>query len=344
MRDGGRSTESEQVGARAIREWITGQREEYSRVFLVESGAPTEGIREVAGRDDVVLLPETSGRYEGPARAVRYRGALDEIGDELFLGETSVEVQDYVAAVFVQIVGPTAVCLLDAAGWYAFLTDAEIARDTGVFPSALIDPRVLLADRAALMNPRERLTPSAIRVRSDGRVSVGMRGEVIGTFEELPTVLAAPLPGVAAWGDMATREELAADLETRESIGRYLFATDLMKMLRLSAVKISGFGWSPVDDRLADAAPLTTDPFLLETADGFLLADTGTPRRRLLSPITATVVAVVQTSSTLEVAAARVARQLSVSPSDARGLCREAAATLNIHCGTRRRPHTTTAT
>ncbi|KJQ54161.1 daptide biosynthesis RiPP recognition protein [Microbacterium sp. SA39] len=335
MADGGTAAVSELVGARALREWITGERGVYARVFLVESGASATGLHAVARHDDAILLPLESGPYGGPASAVHYSGALCEVGDELFFGERGVELQDYVAAGFVQIIGPTAVCLFDASGWQAFLDDAELARRTGVFPTALIDPRVLLADRNALTNPSELERPSVIRVRPDGRVSVGMQGEVIGHVNDLQSLLSVPVPHVAALGGIAPRAELTSDIESRAWINRYNHATDLMKMLRLTngAAKLSGFGWSLIDDDLSDAEPLTTDPFLIETADGFVLADTVTMRRQLLSPVTATVVAVTQTSTAPEVAAARVARQLGIPASEAHTLCLQAVSALNIHFG-----------
>lgn len=337
MRSDERVTDLEVVGARALREWITGRCEEYSQVILVERGAAAADIDDVAGRDDVVLLPMAGEPYNGRARAVRYSGALDEIGDELFFGERSVELQDYVSAAFVQILGPTAVCLVDLPGWYAFLADAEIARETGVFPSALIDPRVILGDRTALAKPDERAAPSALRVRSDGRVSVGLRGEVIGSVDDLRALLSVPLPRIAALGGIAPRDELTADLTSRGWIGRYLDATDLIKMLQLGngGAKMAGFGWELVEDGRADAEPLMSDPFLLETSDGFLLADTGTLRRQLLSPVTAQVVAILQTSSAPEVAAERITRLLGTTASDASRLCIDAVGALDVHFGRR---------
>jgi len=219
----------------------------------------------------------------------------------------------------------------------AFLDDADLARRTGVFPAALIDPRVLLADRGALARPDESATPSTIRVRADGRVSVGVHGDVIGSVDELPSLLAVAQPRAAAVTVVTPGGELYAELRNREWIGRYLRATDLMKMLRLAngAARISGFGWTLVDDGLADAEPPAEDPLLIENEDGFVLADTVTLRRQLLSPTTAQVVAVTQTSSTLERAAERVARQLDVAASEARILCLEAVTALGIHPGGR---------
>lgn len=329
------SHERKLVGPRALREWITGEAEACSRVFLVESGAAAECVAEVAGEDDVVLLHAQSGPCDGPAHVVRYTGALREIGDELFFGERGVELEDYVAAAFVQIIGPTAVGFFDRTSWQAFLDDAELARRTGVFPSALIDPRVLLANRRALATPGALTTPRAIRVGADGRVSVGVRGEVIGDVDELRTVIETAVPHAVAWGGIGPRPELIADLTDRGWIGRYLNATDLIKMLHLEngVAKISGFGWSLIDDDRADAEPLPSDPFLLETADGFVLADTTTLRRQLLSPVTAKVVAATQTSSATEIAVDRLARECGLSVSDAHTLCREAATALNIHIG-----------
>lgn len=337
MRDGAEITGSELVGAQALREWITGERREHARVFLVERGAPTRAVAEVAEADDVVLLPEDSDTYRGRASVVRYRGALSEIGDELFLGDSRVELQDYVAAAFIQIVGPTAVGLFDASGWQAFFEDAELAQRTGVFPSALIDPRVLLANRGALENPGELHTPSAIRVGSDGRVGVGVRGAVIGEVDRLPTLLTTVLPRGAALGVADQTGAVGSDRVGLDGIGRYLRATDLMKMLRLpnGAAKISGFGWALADDERADAEPLSADPFLIEVPEGLVLADTTTLRRRLLSPVTARVVAVTQTSSAPDIAAQRIASHLDISVEDADMLCREAVTALDIHLGRR---------
>ena len=112
---------------------------------------------------------------------------------------------------------------------------------------------------------------------------------------------------------------------------------ELLKMLRVqnAAVQISGFGWAIDDDGHADAEPQTTDPFLLETAQGFVLADIVTLRRQLLSPTTARVVEAVQSSSTLETAVDRLMRLLDIQAAAADELCRDAVAALGIHVGSR---------
>ncbi len=332
-----RDAGSDLVGARALREWASGGGGAFSRVFLVESHAHADRVAEVAIDTDVVLLPTDSGPWKGVARHVGYTGALREVGDELFLGDRGVELEDYVAAAFVQIVGPTVVCLVDGASSRAFLADAELARQTGVFPSALIDQRVLLANRDALVGPDELEPPRAIRVCADGSVGIGVRGDVIGGIDELRSLLAAPLPRAMALGEGAAALASAADVTSPSWIGRYLTATDIMKALTLAngIARISGFGWVPLDDGSADAEPLETDPFLLDTADGLLLADITTRRRQLLTPASAAVVTVVQTSSTVGIAVDRVAGELGVNAATARTLCDQAIAALDIHLGSR---------
>lgn len=325
------------LGVRALREWITGEHEQFSRVFFIASRAAVGSVHEVAGSDDVMLLPAESPPLETAADVVRYSGALIEPGDELFLEERGIELQDYIASAFVQIVGPTAVRFFDPSSWHAFLDDAELARRSGIFASSLIDPRIVLADRAALMEPNEFATPRALHIGADGSVRIGLQGAVIGAIDDLHEILARPVPRSAALESVAASERLAADLTARGSIGRYLRAADLMKMLRLDngTARIAGFGWSPADDGLADAGPGPADPFLLATDEGFVLADTTTLRRQLLSPLTAGVVAATQTSSALELASDRVARRFAVTVDHARSLCLEAITVLGAHLGAR---------
>lgn len=340
MTDVRATTAVELEGARALREWIVGERDEYARVFFIERGAMTDDLEDVVDVGDMLLLAEDSGPYTGRAGAVRYSGDLSEIGDELFIGERGVELQDYIAAAFVQIIGPTVVCFFDEASWTAFVDDAELARRTGVFPTALIDPRVLLADRAAIERPDELDVPSTLRVNREGQISVGVRGGTIGRVDELKALLSVPLPRAAARRGAASGPARSVDLTGPAWIGRFLAATDLMKMLGLvnGTARISGFGWSLIDDDREDAEPLATDPFLIETADGFVLADITTLRRQLLAPATADVVAVTQSSSGPDVAAGRVARHLDLSLSEAGSLCREAISALGIHFGRRIHP------
>lgn len=332
--DGGPQTEQSVLGARALREWITGRRGEYPRVILVEGGVAVDELADLVDPDDVILLSEGTA-YEGAGRVVHYGGALSEAGDELFLGQRGVELQDYVAAAFIQILGPTVVRFFDAASWRAFLEDAELARRTGIFPATLIDQRVLLADRGAIEDPGGLDAPSALRVTADGAVCIGLQGDMIGGIRDSPELLARAMPRAAALGGVAPGHDVVADLAGRGWIARYLAAADLMKMLRLANgdARIAGFGWSLLDDGLADTEAPTEDPFLVETAEGLVLADTRTLRRQLLPSLTAGVVGAMQTSSTLERAAERIVRRFAISDARARGLCQEATTALGVHIG-----------
>lgn len=330
------TADAELAAARAVGGWITGETRDHDRVFLLDEGIDPGVLRDVMQDGDALLVPASDARVELPGLIVPYHGSLREIGDELYVDERGVELQDYVAAAYVQILGPTAVAVSDDRCRRAFLDDADLARRTGVFPEALIDPRVILANRPALVRPETVELPRVWRIGSDGQVSVGLHGDVIGDVDDLPQMLSTPRTRSSALGGVTHVPATEEDRKRGDRIERYLLATDLMKMLRLAngEARVAGFGWRLLDDGLADAEPRPADPFLLETADGFLLADTGTLRRQMLSSTTAKVVAVTQTSSTAGVAAARLVRALRVSVEDAASLSAEAVGALGIHLGT----------
>lgn len=333
--DEGATGEDPLLGPHALRAWVTGGQGARGRVFLRETEVGAASVAAAADPEDVILEPAGSVPRPGAARVVGYEGRLADLGDELFLGERGVELQDYIAASFVQIVGPTAVRFFDEGSWRAFLDDADLARATGVFAAAMLDPRVLLADRAALARPHREETPCAVRVDAGGGVHLGLQGEAIGHVDDLPAVLGRTVPLMSALGSVPGAADLVAELDARPWLSRYLDAADLRKMLRLpnGTARIAGFGWALLDDDLADAEPLPDDPFLLDTAEGFLLADVRTLRRHLLSPLTAAVVDAVQTSGTRALAAARVARACGVPDAHGRRLCLDALAALRVHLG-----------
>lgn len=328
-----RQSDENILGLRVLREWLEGYSRSFSRVVFVDRGAPLD-VAAMLTADDALVVEEGRSVRTGGAHVVRYSGDMSDVGDELFVGERGIELQDYVAAGFVQIVGPTALCFFDDSSAQAFLDDADLARCTGVFPTALIDPRVLLANRAAVESPDRLARPTALRVHGDGTVSVGVRGRVLGRAGEIGALQTVRLPRVVALGDTAPVVS-ASGTADREGIRRYLAATDLMKMLRLvnGAARIEGFGWAAIDDGGADAEPSASDPFLLKTASRFELADTTTLRRQILSPATAAVVAALQTSSAVDVAADRVGRRLGIPRSAATALCLEAVSALGVHVG-----------
>ncbi|MBD8206450.1 hypothetical protein IFU08_02085 [Microbacterium sp. CFBP 8790] len=321
--------------ARIVIDWITGSRGPVAHaVFCAD---PRVAHTAAALLDDtaVVLMPESAGRVETRALVVPYSGALDEVGDTLHVGGRSVELQHYLAAAYVELIVPTVVRFLDADGWSAFLDDADLARRTGVFSSAVVDPRLRLGDGAVLHAPFATQRPGILHVHGDGQVTAGPQGGVLGEVDDLARILDTPVPRLIAFAGLSPLAALHADVARRPWLGRYLRAAELAGLLgaRGGRRRIDGFGQSSIVDERADANPASDDPFLVETDDGILLADPRTRRRQLLSTEAATVVAAMQTSSTLEFAIERCRAALGITTANARALCAEAGARLGVHVG-----------
>nr|RZI35521.1 hypothetical protein BJQ95_02097 [Cryobacterium sp. SO1] len=264
-----------------------------------------------------------------------YTGQMLDAGDELFLNDRGVEVQDYLSAGFIEIVGPTAVRFFDDAGWRAFLDDADLARMTGVFPSSLIDPRVVLADRDMFAADRLTSLPHAFRLEADGTIGLGMQGIPLGNAGNWDAAVGNLVSKADALGGAVPPEVVHADLGTHPWLPRYLNATELIKMLQLDngTAKIDGFGWSNFEDERADAAPLAADPFMLEASSGLVLADVTTRRRQLLTPLTAEIVSAIQSSSSMELARDRVSARRDIDEDAAARLCIDAIELLNVNLG-----------
>lgn len=328
----------ELFAARTLREWITGARTQYERIFFLDAGAVLGALAPFLSADDVVIAHEHDAPTHDLARILTYSGAFAEPGDELFVGPRGVELQDYVAAAFVEMVGPTAVRFFDQAGWNAFMDDADLARRTGVFPSSLIDPRVALADRDALIATARTEPPRAIRVEQTGRITLGMQGIVLGDVSDAATALSRPVPPTAAFGAVVSPEDIALRLRDAPWVSRYLYAIELVKMLALDngVAKVAGFGWSVSDDGHAESIAPATDPFMVSTEDGVVLADVISRRRQLLTPLTADVVSVLQTSASLPTARDRLAALHGIEACRAEALCRDAIDRLGVHTGSRR--------
>ncbi|MGB4136653.1 MAG: daptide biosynthesis RiPP recognition protein [Microbacterium sp.] len=320
--------------ARTIQNWISGRNTDIGRVFFAEPHAAAS-LAAVLREDDVAIVTAADADAVAGygASVVGYGGDLREVGDELFVSDRRIELLDYVAAGFVEILGPTVVRFMDKAGWSAFIDDVDIARRTGVFPGALVDPKMQLADREALVAPFEEEPPRSLHLREDGRVALGAQGIDLG--DDLVAATAQWHPRLATLGGIAPLDDIANDLCSRPWLARCVRAGDLTKMLRLdlNIDRISGFGWSIVDDGLADAEPVVEDPLIVTAAGEFILASPTTLRRQRLSETTAAVVEIVQTSSATDLAASRISAQLAVSELDARRLCEQAHDRLDIHPG-----------
>jgi hypothetical protein len=326
---------TDQIASRTIREWITGVRTDYERIFYVAPGANPAALEQVLGQDDAVLLPADSDWSPDHGLVVKYSGEMSEAGDEFFVNDRGIELQDYISAGFIEIVGPTAIRFFDEAGWRAFVADADLARRTGVFPSALIDPRVLLADRAMFVPGGSSSLPHAFRLDADGFIHLGMQGIPLGHMDNWDAALGSAVSTADALGASVPPVVVHADLGAHPWLPRYMNATELIKTLQLDngTAKIDGFGWSNIDDERADAEPLPTDPFMLDTPSGLILADIATRRRQLLTPLSAEVVSAIQTSSSVELARDRVSTRQNIDQSVAGKLCNDAIELLNVNLG-----------
>lgn len=325
--------------ATAVHEWISGQRDAHERFFFAGTAGTATAFAAHATERDVIFVPEDDVAPDtGRATEILYRGALRDPGDELRVAGRSIELQDYAAAAFVDVLGPTVVRFLDVGGWRAFLEDADLARETGVLPPQLRDPRMQLADRAVLLEPLSVEVPRSFASDGDGRVRYGPQGADLGRIEDA-AVYRDPQPRIAALGGVVPVAEAIEAIAARPWLARLICLADLRRALPPDQgyVPVSGFGVTLVDDGRADAEPLARDPFILFDDTDPLLADGVSRRRFRLDLPTARVVEIVQTSASEELATQRIAAASRLSPADAAPLGRQAIEALGIHHGSPRR-------
>lgn len=327
--------------AGAVREWISGQRDAHERFFFARTAEEAAAFDLRATGRDVVLVPDGSPAPDDDAAArgeratlIFYRGALRDPGDEIVVSGRSIELQDYAAAAFVDVLGPTLVRFMDVEGWQAFLEDADIARETGVLPPQLRDPRMQLADRAVLLAPLETVSPDSFASGAEDRVRYGPQGVDLGRIDDPDAYLRAQ-PRIAALGGVVAVADAIAAVRARPWLARLIALADLRHALPPDQgyVPTSGFGVVLVDDEGADADPLPRDPFILFDDVDPLLVDAVSRRRFRLDLQTARVVEIVQTSASEGLAAERIAAASDVPIHAAARLAQQALEALDIHLG-----------
>lgn len=307
--------EREKTVVQALEQWVTGSGYRGNRQFYVENGANVEAVTSRMGPADVAFVPAGFDQANSPLRLIAYDGALSAPGDQFFLAGQVVEVQEYLASGFVEVFGPTVVHLGGEDGWTALAEDAETARKLGVFPEHLLNPGILLADRIPLLDLAAESLSSRFHVRADESVTCGTQGKWLGSTVTTDLVTAAPAGAVDAVSGVVSPEVLAADAGRFASVGRFIGALDLLRALKEtpSDFPIVGFGLSLIEDDLANATPHGFEPFLGHKGDEFLLINPKTRARHRVGPETALLVEMMQTSSTLEMAAERARKHFSVS-------------------------------
>jgi hypothetical protein len=276
----------------AFEQSISGRRTLASgAVFFVEAGEHVEAVLSQARLDDVVFAPAGSAVRSDP-RVVAYDGALREPGDEItFGGAHTFELEEYVAAPFRPIVGPTLIRQGSAAGVAAFLSDADTAKKSGVFIDPLLSRAVLVDSLASFLGvDRESGALARVHVTAAGEYRDGPDGLLLGIVgdarADIETRAREGEGRGRAFARVVDRGTLAADLDDRPWFARYIAAIDLLRQWDgvPGRPTISGFGGHLVRalDELAALPGVVSAsaPYLL-TGDGdeWVLVDPASRRR-----------------------------------------------------------------
>ncbi|PRB11779.1 daptide biosynthesis RiPP recognition protein [Microbacterium sp. MYb62] len=276
----------------AFEQYVSGRRAILEgAVFFLESGEHVAEVLSQAGPGDVVFAPTGSALHRDP-RVVGYDGRFREPGDEMMLGDRrSYELQDYVAAPFITILAPTVIRQGRAEGVAAFLGDADMARDSGVFVDQLLSNAVLLDSIASFLGA-DPAGDSLVRVHMtrDGEYRDGPDGLLLGvTGDERADLEARALEEAGrgrAFACIVDCGMLEADLDDRPWLARYVGALDLLRHWDgvPSRPAISGFGGHLVralEDLPALAGAVSADAPYLLTGDGeeYVLIDAARGRR-----------------------------------------------------------------
>lgn len=276
----------------AFEQYITGRRAIVAgAVFFLESVEHVAPVQEQTGAGDVVFAPA------GPATrrdrgGVRYDGDFREAGSEITVdGRHTFELQEYVAAPFISILGPTVIRQNRAEGVAAFLSDADMARESGVFVEQLLSSAVLLDSSASFLGA-DPAGDSLVRVHvtRDGAYRDGPDGLLLGVVgDDRADLEARALDGAGrgrAFARIVDRRTLGADLDDRPWLARYVAAVDLLRAWDGVPTRptISGFGGHLV--RALEELPalpglLAADAPYLLTGDGeeYVLIDPASRRR-----------------------------------------------------------------
>jgi hypothetical protein len=260
--------------------------------------------RAVAEFDDgisTVLVPRNAHLdvLHRNSRVVGYRGSFLPADGRVSLPDATIELRSYGLAEFGELFGPTVLRVADDEDFSAYLRDADAARLDGRFAPHLTNPRVLVADLAALGGPAERSGPrDRLLVRPDGTISTSPTGGAIGrlgestadldrTWREHVSCSVAPCP-VCLSAAVPERDRADA-LRERPWLARYLTAIEALRAAGRdgrTVGRVSGFGgrispvlpWSPAVLDPVDA------PVIIEIDDPahLLVHDPVTGQRRLV--------------------------------------------------------------
>ncbi|MFJ9839109.1 daptide biosynthesis RiPP recognition protein [Kitasatospora sp. NPDC101155] len=325
--------------AAGLAQWASGRRTDLSgRVFFLESAEHLAAVLRFATADDLVIAPEDGLESDsGSAAVARYSGRFVEPGDEMLVeGRYAVELQDYLAAAFLPVVGFTVVRLDGEAGWRTYLEDAELARDTGAFVEQLVHPAVLLADKGALgRDATDGRSLPRIHVTESGEVRTAPGGTRLGTVDDSFDELILAASRLSADGEDDLRavvapEDLRATLAERPWLPRYVHALEALRVVRQEGAdwRVSGFGGRLVDGLPAEYREPDEAPLLLWNDTDHLLHHPRSGRRFRLGADAARLAELLLVTGSAEAAAALGAELLGLAEPVARQAAAEVEARL----------------
>ncbi|WP_347108493.1 daptide biosynthesis RiPP recognition protein [Paenarthrobacter sp. S56] len=288
-------------------------------VVFVENDAHTGYAKDLAVEGSIILVVDGDADDAG---IVTVKGRFDESGGELLVdGTLSLEVQDYVAIPFINLVGVTIVRLTSQDDWHAFFSDADEARRSGHFVRQLTEVNAVLGERGLLAGHGSLDRSLArIHITADGTILNGAYGTVIGWVGDALHDLrmkAVPLRPESSVASVTDAARIRAALNDRPWIPRYLAALDAWKFIareQREGTRLVGFGLSLAGAAGSHSLPLPDAPFILESNGEYKLLDIHTGRLFRLGAAAATVVEAVSNLRDIEAAATVSAAALRVSP------------------------------
>ncbi|MDO6144884.1 daptide biosynthesis RiPP recognition protein [Paenarthrobacter aurescens] len=320
-------SQQQSIGA-AVDQWITGVPGRIpGHVIFVENPVHAGYAKTLAGEGSTVLVLNGDKADDG---IVAVSGSFDIAGEELLVdGSLSLEIQDYVAIPFVNLVGVTVVRVTTEEDWQAFFDDAEEAMLSGHFVQQLTEVNAVLAERALLSGvARDNLLLTRLHITQDGAVRTGPYGTTIGTVSDSLAdlrVRAASLRPESAVAAVHYPWDTQDSLAAKPWIPRYLAALDAWKFIPRedrANTSLVGFGISLYGANPSDGLAPANAPFILKTAAEHNLLDTRTGRLFKIGADAAAIIEAVSNMRDIKAAARVVAPALKVSAAVAEGAAR----------------------
>lgn len=301
-------------------QWVTGIPGRIpGHTVFVENAGHTSYAKRIAGDGSVVLVVD--GDADDPG-IVTVKGGFDESGDELLVdGSLSIEIQDYIAVPFINLVGPTVIRFASEDDWQSFFDDADQARRSGHFVRQLTEVNAVLAEGGLLVGKGSSdRTLARIHITANGTILNGPNGTVIGWIgDDLHDlqIRAIPLKPESAIASLTHAPDVIGALKHRPWIPRYLAALDAWKFIgpqQRAGTRMVGFGLSLYGASESHSLPLPNAPFILEREDGLRLLDAGTGRLFTIGRDAAVLIEAISNLRDVAAAASVAALPLGVSP------------------------------